>query len=224
MILRQHLTYIITLGITAAALIPVRAWAQTTDGDSARRDETFESRASRVLEDVKLYATAPLHWDGKDWGYFGGALAAVGVAHHYDTDVRTHFTRDFSSALGSKKSTDLQDAVPAAAAFAGTWLYAKLAEDNVRRYEAWDMLEAAGLSSTTGLILKYAVGRQRPDETSDPNRWRARGDSFPSLHATAAFAIGTVLAESGSDDYRWGRRFLGYGLYPAPGFTIISRV
>ena len=215
---RQHLTYIISLGITATALIPGRAWAQTTDVDNARREETFDSRASSVLEDVKLYATAPLRWDGKDWMYFGGALAAVGVAHHFDTDVRTHFTKDSSSALGEKKSTDLQDAIPAAAAFAGTWLYANLADDNVRRNEAWDMLEAAGLSSTTSFILKYAAGRQRPDETSDPTRWRTRGDSFPSTHTTAAFAIGTVLAESGSDDYRWGRRFLGYGLASATGY------
>jgi membrane-associated phospholipid phosphatase len=32
------------------------------------------------------------------------------------------------------------------------------------------------------------------------------------LHATAAFAVGTVLAESGNDEYRWLRRVLGYGL------------
>ena len=38
------------------------------------------------------------------------------------------------------------------------------------------------------------------------------GDAFPSLHVTAAFAIGTVLAESGNDRTRWLRRVLGYGL------------
>lgn len=44
------------------------------------------------------------------------------------------------------------------------------------------------------------------------NAWRAAGSSFPSLHTTAAFAIGTVFAESGSDDYRWLRWVLGYGM------------
>jgi membrane-associated phospholipid phosphatase len=42
--------------------------------------------------------------------------------------------------------------------------------------------------------------------------WRKGGSSFPSLHASAAFAIGTVFAESGGDDYRWVRRIVGFGV------------
>jgi membrane-associated phospholipid phosphatase len=41
------------------------------------------------------------------------------------------------------------------------------------------------------------------------------------MHATVTFAVGTVLAESGNEDYRWIRRILGYGL--AAG-TAYSRV
>jgi membrane-associated phospholipid phosphatase len=74
------------------------------------------------------------------------------------------------------------------------------------------MHEAAALSSAAGYLLKKAGGRQRPYETSDSGSWHDGGDSFPSLHATAAFAIGTVLAESGNDRYRRIRRVLGYGL------------
>ena len=36
--------------------------------------------------------------------------------------------------------------------------------------------------------------------------------SFPSVHVSAAFAIGTVFAESGNDEYRWIRRIIGYGI------------
>ncbi|HEX5420822.1 MAG TPA: phosphatase PAP2 family protein, partial [Gammaproteobacteria bacterium] len=61
-------------------------------------------------------------------------------------------------------------------------------------------------------VLKLATGRERPYETATPGRWREGGDSFPSLHVTAAFAIGTVLAESGNDHFRWVRRVLGYGI------------
>jgi membrane-associated phospholipid phosphatase len=73
----------------------------------------------------------------------------------------------------------------------------------------------------TAYVLKFAAGRQRPDETTDPNHWAAGGSSFPSVHTTAAFAIGTVLAESGNDQYRWLRRALGYG---AAGFTVYERL
>jgi membrane-associated phospholipid phosphatase len=42
--------------------------------------------------------------------------------------------------------------------------------------------------------------------------WRKGGGSFPSLHVSAGFAIGTVFAESGGDEYRWVRRVIGYGM------------
>ena len=92
----------------------------------------------------------------------------MAASHHYDSDVRTHFNKDSSTALGGTNSKDLKDALPAAAAFAGTWLYANLIDDNDGRREAWAMLEAAGLSSATAFVLKFAAGRKRPDETTDP--------------------------------------------------------
>jgi membrane-associated phospholipid phosphatase len=48
--------------------------------------------------------------------------------------------------------------------------------------------------------------------TADRGEWGGDGEAFPSVHTTAAFAIGTVLAESGDDRHRWLRRVLGYGL------------
>jgi membrane-associated phospholipid phosphatase len=83
------------------------------------------------------------------------------------------------------------------------------------------MIEASALSVGTAYVLKYAAGRDRPDQSADPGRFRAGGSSFPSVHATAAFAIGTVLAESGNDRYRWVRRALGYGV---AGFTVYERL
>jgi undecaprenyl-diphosphatase len=75
------------------------------------------------------------------------------------------------------------------------------------------MFEAAALSSITAYGLKFIARREGPDQTSNPNEWfKSGGRSFPSAHATAAFAIGGVLAEAGGDDYRWLRRLLGYGL------------
>src|SRR5258708_23520138 len=74
------------------------------------------------------------------------------------------------------------------------------------------MLEAAGFSAVTTEALKFAAGRARPNETTRVDDWRTGGSSFPSLHVSAAFAIGTVLAESGGDEYRWVRRTLGYGM------------
>jgi membrane-associated phospholipid phosphatase len=165
-----------------------------------------------LVSDIKLYFTAPLRWNANDWAWFGGALLAVGAAHHYDSQVRTHFVKNL--APGQTINTDdVQDAIPTAGVLVATWGFANLTGDDNGRREAWTMLEAAGLSTVTAYALKYVIARQGPDQTSDPNEWfKSGGKSFPSEHSTAAFAVGTVLAESGNDEYRWLRRLLGYGL------------
>ncbi|MGH8324179.1 MAG: phosphatase PAP2 family protein, partial [Steroidobacteraceae bacterium] len=198
------------------------ASAGTSTSTNANTDPGQTStRRGGLLLDIEDYYTAPLHWDAKDWAYFGGALAAVAAAHHYDTQVRTHFIKQGVRPIGGS-THDLQDALPSVAAVAGTWLYAGLLDSSDGRHEVWDMFEAGGLSATTAFVLKYVAGRERPDQTDDPNKWRAGGSSFPSLHASAAFAVGAVLAESGNDDYRWIRRFLGYGV--VAGFTAYERL
>jgi membrane-associated phospholipid phosphatase len=190
-------------------------------GTNVDTDSGQTSNRHALLRDIKDYYTAPLRWDVRDWGFFAGAVALAAGAHHYDTQVRTHFIKQGVRPIGGS-THDLQDAAPALAAIGGTWLYAGLIDSSQGRHEAWEMFEAAGLSTVTSYALKYAGARQRPDQTSDPNKWRAGGSSFPSTHAAAAFAVGAVLAESGNDDYRWIRRVLGYGAIA--GFTSYERL
>jgi membrane-associated phospholipid phosphatase len=170
---------------------------------------------STVWEDAKLYVTAPVRWDDKDWMYFGGTLLAIGASHAFDGKVRDHFAKGSRAILNGKDSNSTRDALPAAALVAGTFAYATLIGDSAGHTETYTMLEAAAFSGVTAEALKFAAGRARPNETTLVNRWRVGGSSFPSLHVSAAFAIGTVLAESGNDDYRWIRRILGYGVATA---------
>jgi membrane-associated phospholipid phosphatase len=206
------------------------AWSQTSVGQDPNAPEatspappatesaTPDASGSGLASDIKAYLTAPLRWDRGQWAWFGGALLAIGAAHHYDTQVRTHFVKNLAPGQ-SINSKDVPDAIPTLAVLGATWAYAALIDDNNGRKEAWTMLEAAGLSTVTTYALKYAIARQGPDRTSNPNQWRkSGGNSFPSYHSAAAFAVGTVLAESGNDDYRWVRRLLGYGLGAATGY------
>jgi membrane-associated phospholipid phosphatase len=174
-----------------------------------------------ALEDTKLYVTAPLRWDEQDWIYFGGALVAVATAHQFDQRVRDHFATGSNALNGGKDSNSLRDAAPTIALIAGTGVSAWFLRDSDGYQEAWSLLEAGVLSSATAEILGYAGGRERPDATTSPNQWRQGGDSFPSLHATAAWAVGTVFAESGNDDYRWLRRILGYGVAAGTSYVRI---
>src|SRR3981081_3633502 len=143
--------------LAAAALAACgAAWCQTpdsqTDDRTAAADSAAAEQPSQLASDIKRYFTAPLHWDRGDWAWFGGTLVAIGAAHHYDTQVRTHFVKT----LGVSKTTnskDVQDAIPAAAVFVATWGYANLIGDTNGHKEAWAMLEAAGLASVTGYGL-----------------------------------------------------------------------
>jgi membrane-associated phospholipid phosphatase len=177
----------------------------TNENDTAIRGKAFA--------DIGAYFTAPLHWSTGEWEIFAGVLASIGAAHHFDSQVRSHFVNGLSPTQISD-TKDFQDAIPTAAMFVGTLAYANLIDSRSGRLETWTMFEAAVLSGVTTYALKYAVDREGPYQTNDPNAFHRSGSSgsFPSVHATAAFAVGTVLAESGSDDYRWMRRFIGYGL------------
>src|SRR6185437_2866498 len=79
-----------------------------------------KSLAAQTLGDAEAYFTAPLHWNGRNWEYFGGALAVIAAAHHYDSQVRTHFDAGSRRPFGPKESGQLTDALPGAALFLGT--------------------------------------------------------------------------------------------------------
>lgn len=176
---------------------------------------------SRSLNALGAYISAPARWDRRDWVAFGGTLAALGIAHRFDASVRNHFAANAPTAVSNGSPDSVQDALPAAALLLGTWGYAGLIQDEDGRREAHSMLEAGVLSVATAYALGYVARREAPNQTTDPNRWESSGTSFPSEHTALAFAIGTVLAESGNSRYRWIRRVLGYGV---AGFTAYERL
>src|SRR3569833_170558 len=210
----------LVLGSAAASAEPTRDTVNTPDPHTDAGDDSAPKHPG-LFTDIKDYYTSPLHCDLKDWAYFGGAVGLVAAAHHYDSQVRTHFISQGAEPIGGK-THDLQDYVPTLAAIGGTWLYSYIIDSGSGHHEAWNMVEAAGLSVTTSVALKFVAGRERPNQTDDPNRWGKGGSSFPSIHATVAFAVGAVLAESGNDAYRIMRRFLGYGA--VAGFTAFQRL
>ena len=209
--------------VLAALAIAPAAPLSAADGggpqvSAAQADPAQDPPRGGLGADIAAYYTAPLHWSGGEWAVFGGVLASVGVAYHYDADVRTHFVGPGVTSGGN--SHDLEDAVPTLAVLLGTYGYAVLSDSSAGRGEAWTMLEAAGLSGVTGYALQFAFGREGPDTTNDPHEWFKGGlGSFPSAHVTVAFAVGTVFAESGGDDYRWVRRVVGYGLGVATAYA-----
>jgi membrane-associated phospholipid phosphatase len=200
---------------------PILAWALA--GMLPVAGHCADSLLDTTLEDTKLYFTAPLRWDEEDWLYFGGALVAIGTAHSFDERARDHFATGSKAVLnGGQDKNSLRDAAPTLAIIGGTGLYAAFIDDHDGYRETWALLEAGAFSGATAEAMDYAFGRKRPDATTSVNQWGKGGDSFPSLHTTVAFAVGTVFAESGNDDYRWIRRIIGYGVAGATGYVRLS--
>jgi membrane-associated phospholipid phosphatase len=190
--------------------IPTAVWAAEPSG------------VRTALDDAGQYFTAPLRWDAEDWTYFGVTLVVVGASHEADSPVRKHFAVGANAVLDGKDRNSTRDALPALALIGGTWAAAGYLGDQDGYRETWRLVEAGVLSTATGEALTLAGGRERPDATASPNQWRQGGDSFPSVHASAAFAIGMTFAESGSDEYRWVRRILGYGIAAGTAYVRVK--
>jgi membrane-associated phospholipid phosphatase len=199
--------------LLAAACIGAAIASATTSlaDEPSYADEPSGIRTAIV--DTEQYFTAPLRWDLEDWTYFGVTLAAVAAAHQFDSNVRSHFATGSNAVLnGGKDKNSLRDAIPALALIGGTWATAGYLGDSDGYRETWRLVESGVFSTVTAETLALAGGRERPDGTTSPNQWRKGGDSFPSVHASAAFAIGMTFAESGNDEYRWIRRIVGYAV------------
>jgi membrane-associated phospholipid phosphatase len=194
-----------TAALLCLAIAALPLHAQTKDAQD-------EGPVRRWGADAKAYVTAPLHAERKQWVKFGSTVAAIAFAYQHDDDIRAHFVPEGTPISTTHDSHSAQDALPGALALGGTWLAARVIGDPDGRREAGTMFEAAVFSAVAGEVLKKAAGRERPFIAGDRSGFGEDGNSFPSGHVTAAFAIGTVLAESGNDRQRWLRRILGYGL------------
>ncbi len=191
-----HTCLLVTL-LAGSLSLPTGAKAQAVEPGEA-------------VTDARLYFTAPFRWDGSDWLNASVVLAAVAATRSVDDSVRDHFTDD-REPVDTSDDNEARDFIPAAVLIGGTWLYAGFLNSNPGYRELGSMIEAGVLTGASTALLRWGLGRERPNETDDPDNWFSGGDSMPSLHASTTFAVGTVFAESGGDEYRWIRRMLGYG-------------
>jgi membrane-associated phospholipid phosphatase len=156
----------------------------------------------RYLSDGKDLAVAPLHWKREQWIRFGEGTAAVAALYaadrHLDDAVqrnRGSFSDDFAKTItpfGGHRAIEMSVLLIAGGA---------LSRDTRVRDAGCDSLEAelwaAGVVTP---LLKRVFGRARPNQNQGAHSFdpRAGGrdahESFPSGHATNAFAFATAVA------------------------------
>jgi PAP2 superfamily len=158
-----------------------------------------------LLEEAKRYAwdgaalvTSPLHWTGRDWTMFGAFAASLGVllATDQQTYVAVQERRSVTTDDISDVTTPFGQAY--AWALAGGMLAGGLITKNPDlRDTGRDAIEAAFFASLLTTILKPVFGRERPEQSDGRtvfHGFTSQYQSFPSGHATIAWAVASVVA------------------------------
>jgi membrane-associated phospholipid phosphatase len=154
-----------------------------------------------LLKDLKHVATAPAQWGSQEWRTMGLAGAAiVGTGLLLDRPVRDaaqrHHNRgldraaDFFEPFGTLRYSF--------GILGGFYLAGALNDDARAMHVAQDGLASSLIASVIITpVLKELVGRSRPREGKGATSFRpfsGNENSFPSGHATQAFAMASAIA------------------------------
>ena len=142
--------------------------------------------------------TSPLHWDGRDWTMFGAFAGSLGVL--LATDQQTYV------AIQERRSATTDDISDVTTPFGQAYAWAiaggmlaggLIAKDAELRDTGRDAIEAALFASLITTIAKPVFGRERPDQSDGRtifHGFTSQYQSFPSGHATIAWAVASVVA------------------------------
>ncbi len=174
-----------------------------------------------VLGDTKAVLIAPAGWDQSDWFEVGAGVAAVGVTAAFDDTIRDH-VQARRTASEDRLMLRFQN-FDTFYLLAGFEAWGELGGDTRAKNVAMDGVAASIVAS--GLItpaLKFVVGRERPSTTTSTFKFKpfSGNYSFPSGHATQAFAVATVIAEN---YHYWWVQTLAYGSAAVVGYARIEQ-
>lgn len=177
---------------------PTPATAPAEPSAFARFFRALGNEAKRYGRDSVALVRAPLGWDSGDWRRAAGTgLVLVGLLLvDREIDRKTQQQRSLTTDRVSAATTALGGGV--GRDLAALVLVSGLAVgDSDLRDTGRDALEAAFLTRVlVKYVLKPGFGRERPEDSGGRAVFRpgSGNDSFPSGHATQAFAIASVVA------------------------------
>ena len=157
-----------------------------------------------VVDDVKHVITAPSRWEKQEWQNLGlAALAVAGTAAIIDRPLRDEMRRHSGS---SRFMRDVErfGAEYSAGVLGGFFLAGAVGNNDKAMWVAQDGLAASLIASgMVTPVLKYATGRSRPRDNAGITHFKpfSGNASFPSGHATQAFAVASVISAHYDDTW-----------------------
>ncbi len=174
-------------------------------------------------DDAASTLTAPVRWDGRDWLIFSAdSIAVVGAAALLDRPLRNWTQRNTGSSW--EKAVNHFEVLGSTGSFAvigGFYLEGIINHDPQAENTAVDALSASIVAA--GIItplLKEVAGRSRPEEHQGAYHFRPfnGGASFPSGHATQAFAVASVVS------LHYDSPWVGGAAYAMAGLVCLARM
>ena len=183
--------------IFAAVVIANTAAANERIAEDNKNGTPYVITSKQWLNNTKEVVASPASWDNSDWNkalLFGGLTYFI---HDNDDKVQHHFQENRNGTTND--IAKIGNALPVAGAvyLAGNYFYG----NERQRKVAVNGLESTASALLITEALGLAVERNRPS---------GDGQSFPSTHVAAAFAMATVVA----DEYHENKAVapLAYGL------------
>ncbi len=191
----------VVLGLVLPGMLPAQAPEDAPDSSSSIPAVV----GGALLEEAKRYAcdgaalvTSPLHWSGRDWTMFGAFAASLGVLLATDEQTYVAIQERRSATTDAISDATTGFGQPYAWAIAGGLLAGGLITKNdAMRDTGRDAIEAAAFAGLLTAIFKPVFGRERPDQSNGQtvfHGFSSRYESFPSGHATIAWAVASVVA------------------------------
>lgn len=204
-----------------------RFYGPRFDDDSQARvstpvGRTVGERNSSVFHQYALDQrdiwTSPLSLRPRDFVWLAPSAAILGETLHRDQYMSSRLR---TSPTGGTMSRTISGAgvLALGGLSAAFWLQGRFGGDAHNREAGRLSALAVADALTVSNVLKYSLGRERPFQGSNRGLFAEGRDSFPSDHATAAWAMAAVLAR----EYPGPKMFLGaYGLAVATSLARVS--
>jgi membrane-associated phospholipid phosphatase len=155
-----------------------------------------------AIGDIKYVLTSPARWQQQDWQALGYASAGIlGIGLILDRPIRDEMRRHYPNNSPFMLDVERFGKQYSFAVLGGFYLTGVVREDRNAVAVAQDGLTSSIIA--TGLItpaLKLVTGRARPRENLGTAQFHpfslsySSNSSFPSGHATQAFAVASVIA------------------------------
>jgi hypothetical protein len=151
-----------------------------------------------VLLDAGHVLSSPVRWRGREWLVLSASAAALATMSLADESL-SDAARDRGPAFGSVgDALNEFGSAGSLAVLGGFYLAGAIGKDSKAKDVCVDGVAASLIA--TGMItpvLSTVIGRERPTEENGAYSFKPfDGRSFPSGHATQAFAVASVIATS----------------------------